>query len=186
MKISALLITIFSLSGCSSFGPSYESINAGAIKGKLVVRWIEPDLFIFTPDKLSPLAFTRANGSVITPGEMITDGGSIPRPMWAFRSYSPWGYAPAFIIHDWLFRAKKCQLPEASDYTLEGAAQVMTEVMKTMMESGKVEKDPRTISLMHAAVVSSFAQKVWDEPICLPVPAAFERRAIFQYEISFP
>ena len=33
---------------------------------------------------------------------MYTDGGSIPRIAQAFNGFSPWGYAPAYMIHDWL------------------------------------------------------------------------------------
>jgi hypothetical protein len=181
--VAALLLA--SLSACSTFGLAYESIPAGKLKGKLIVRWIKPDLFVFTPDKAEPLTFTRFDGSMIIPQEMVTDGGSIPRPMWVFRSYSPWGYAPAFIVHDWMFRAKRCSLPEATNYTLADSASAMAEVMKTMMEAGTVEKDSQTIAMMHAAVTSRFAQQVWDDDLCLPVPSAFNFKSTFEYVIEY-
>jgi hypothetical protein len=57
----------------------------------LLVEWIGPDRFILRPDPdpTQRLTFTRANGDVITPREMYTDGGSIPRPLWVFRGLSP-------------------------------------------------------------------------------------------------
>src|SRR5262249_9096204 len=92
-------------------GASYEDFHVGSLKGKLIVQWWERDKFVFLPDKDDPLTFKRSDGETITPGRMFTDGGSIPRPLWIFRQYSPWGYAPAFIVHDWLFHMKQCGLP---------------------------------------------------------------------------
>ncbi|MFG5410679.1 DUF1353 domain-containing protein [Piscinibacter sakaiensis] len=163
----------------------YESLKLGQLKGKLVVQWIEPDLFLFIPDATNPLVFTRSDGKSIQPGRMLTDGGSVPRPMWAFRSYSPWGYAPAFIVHDWLFHIKRCKIGDYQSWTLESSADVMGEVIKTMMETGKVERDPQTVRLMLAAVSSSFAKKYWESDLCLPLPPAFSRTPAMQYTIEF-
>lgn len=163
----------------------YESLKKGELKGKLIVQWIEPDLFLFIPDNASPLTFTRSDGTKIQPGRMLTDGGSIPRPMWAFRSYSPWGYAPAFIVHDWLFYIKRCKFADHQAWTLESSADVLGEIIKTMMESGKVEKDAQTVKLMHLAVSSLFAKKYWESDLCLPVPPAFNRTPTMQYTIEF-
>lgn len=163
----------------------YESIRPGRLSGKLIVQWIEPDVFLFIPDTQQPLTFTRSNGTSIKPGRMLTDGGSIPRPLWAFRSYSPWGYAPAFIVHDWLFHMQKCKLEGFQAWSLETSADVMAEIIKTMMESGKVEKDSQTVQLMHAAVSSRFAKQYWESNICLPTPPAFNRSPAMQYVIEF-
>jgi hypothetical protein len=163
----------------------YEGLKSGALSGKVVVQWLEPDLFLFIPDKVAPLKFVRSNGEAIQPGTMLTDGGSIPRPMWAFRSYSPWGYAPAFIVHDWLFHIKKCKLDDYQKYTLESAGDVMGEVIKTMMESGKVEKDAMTVNLMITAVTSKFARSYWESDVCLPPPSAFGRVPLAEYTIEF-
>lgn len=34
---------------------------------------------------------------------MPTDGGNAPRALWWHKSYGPWAYTPAYIIHDWLY-----------------------------------------------------------------------------------
>jgi hypothetical protein len=56
---------------------------------------------------------------------MYTDGGSIPQPLRAIKVYSPWGYAPAFLVHDWLFAIKQCKRPGYEKLTLEGATDAM-------------------------------------------------------------
>jgi hypothetical protein len=125
---------------------------------------------------------------------MLTDGGSIPRPLWVVRNYSPWGYAPAFIIHDWLFAVKHCEYPGFENLTLDGAALIMSEVMKTMMlDPKKGHVDKLTLYAMYEAVRSPFAQVVWDGGKCTPAPPppppgffAESVPAIAKYTIEFP
>jgi len=106
------------LAGCASVDPDYASLMAGHFKGSLVVVWVGEGggpgdgRFLYVPDPDDPLTFKRndpkAPGAVIRPGIMYTDGGSIPKIAQAFRGFSPWGYAPAYMIHDWLFVARHC------------------------------------------------------------------------------
>src|SRR5690349_10192173 len=110
MRNALVLLSLLALlPGCDQI--HYARTRPGTLEGKLEVEWIGPDEFIFHPDPRTPLKFTRSNGEVIQPGEMYTDGGSIPYAMRIFRSFSPWGYAPAFIVHDWLFDAHHCGDP---------------------------------------------------------------------------
>jgi Protein of unknown function (DUF1353) len=163
-----IILLLLYVSLKDSVGASYTNFKSGTLKGKLIVQWQEPDKFIFLPDKTNPLTFERSNGDIITPGRMITDGGSIPRPLWILRSYSPWGYAPAFIIHDWLFVMKHCAIAGHVNYDHKVAAQIMAETMKTMMEKNKVPQDKLTLLSMHAAVSSDIAKKHWDAGQCTP------------------
>jgi len=157
-----------SLCACSWY--HYERVDKGELKGRLVVEWIEADRFVFRPDKDNPLAFTRRNGDKIAPGLMYTDGGSIPRPFWAIKNYSPWGYAPAFIVHDWLFHMKGCKSPGYERYSFEESARILSEVMKTMMESyGEDAIDKGTLLAIYEGVRSPVARRVWDGKDC-PVP----------------
>src|SRR5262245_53900835 len=107
-----ILVTVLFLLGVAVVSPVeagiYQKLKVGKLEGKVTVQWLEPNVFLFIPDAERPLTFTRSNGEKIQPGRLITDGGSIPRPMWVFRNYSPWGYAPAFIVHDWIFYTKHC------------------------------------------------------------------------------
>jgi hypothetical protein len=167
-------------------GASYEDFRVGSLKGKLVVQWWEPDKFVFLPDKDDPLTFKRSDGETITPGRMFTDGGSIPRPLWIFRQYSPWGYAPAFIVHDWLFHMKQCGLPGKDKYNHEIAATVMAEVMKTMMETKKVDVAKLSLLAMYEAVDSNIAQTYWDTGKCELPPTGFDaKKPLYEFTLSF-
>jgi hypothetical protein len=168
-----------------SSADTYADLQAGTLTGALIVQWLEPDVFLFLPDADRPLKFTRSNGDIITPGRMLTDGGSIPRPVWALRNYSPWGYAPAFIVHDWLFHIKQCKLENHADYDLQKAGIVMGEVIKTLMESGTTDKDPFTVNVMVTAVTSIFAQGAWDNGDCIVAPPAFDAAPLMEYVIDF-
>lgn len=84
----AILLCVGLLTGCAS---QYEKTKMGGLSGRLIVEWLEPDSFLFLPDDKRPLTFTRSTGEAITPGKMFTDGGSIPRPLWALKNYSHGG-----------------------------------------------------------------------------------------------
>lgn len=164
---------------------TYSSTPVGKLEGRLLVEWVEPDKFIFTPDAQRPLTFTRSNGVRIQPERMYTDGGSIPRPLWILRNYSPWGYAPAFILHDWLFEMQHCKKAGFDRFSFPDGAAVLAEVMKTMMESGKAERDELTLNSMYHAVLSPIARKHWDEGSCFPPPIERSGPPIRIYVLDF-
>lgn len=120
------------------------------------------------PSTQDPLTFERSgNRGSIQPGEMWTDGGSIPRTFWVFKHYSPWGYGPAFIIHDWLFHMQDCELPGYDKYTIEVAATVMSEVMKTLMEEPAFNFGSKnSLYFMYKAVQSPAAVQAWEDKEC--------------------
>ena len=93
-----MVVFVLLLVGCASL--HYEKTRAGNLSGRVIVEWRKPNLFVFRPDAEQPLKFVRSDGDVITPQEMFTDGGSIPRAFWVFRNFSPCGYGPAFVVHD--------------------------------------------------------------------------------------
>lgn len=165
-----LIIFIFViLTGCAA--RHYESVSVGNLQGKLVVEWRKPNSFVFVPSLDDPLRFTRgSNSEVIQPDRMWTDGGSIPRPFWVFKNYSPWGYGPAFIIHDWLFHMQDCQLPGHEKHNLKSAAMVMSEVMKTLLEDPDFDYgDKSSIYLMYKAVQTKAARSAWEDRNCQAV-----------------
>jgi len=82
-----ILAIVLLTSGCAK--KHYSDVDTGTLKGKLLVEWYDNDKFIFIPDEADPLRFTRQSGVEIQPGKMYTDGGSIPRPLWALKNYSP-------------------------------------------------------------------------------------------------
>lgn len=182
-EIRYWMLGILSLSLCTGCAQRhYDRVEPGELHGKLIVEWMEPDRFLFRPDQQNPLTFERQSGQVITPQAMVTDGGSIPRPLWVLRNYSPWGYGPAFIVHDWLFYQQDCQLPGADEWTLEEAALVMSEVMKTMMESPDFDYgDKFTVYSMYKAVQTPPARAAWNDHEC----PEFDPQADWQPSVRF-
>ncbi len=190
MRSSIILSIILCLSpGCASY--HYSDVQTGQLHGKLTVQWIDYDQFLFIPHAEDPLTFVRYNNESITPGKMYTDGGSIPRPFWALRNYSPWGYAPAYIVHDWLFEMGQCKLPGHENYDVEKAGLIMSEVIKTLMENPDYgAKNKLVLYSIYKAVVSPIAHYVWNEVECDQPTAAYlfstKKKPLFQYVIEYP
>jgi hypothetical protein len=150
----------------------YNRLGVGKFHGRLTVTWNGMDSFIFTPSREHPFTFTTSTDRVIQPRLMETDGGSIPRILRGLKQFSSWGYAPAFIIHDWLFVAKKCQHQPDTDWSFTQSAEVMAEAMKTLMEVGytdfdnkiqKLGKAEDTLYLMYQTVNSFIAEDLWED-----------------------
>jgi len=158
---------------CSAI--NYDKIPVGELHGKLTLEWVGPDQFIYRPDAQPPFYFKRANGEVIQPRSVFTDGGSIPRPLWVFRGYSPWGFGSAYVAHDWLFSAHHCGYPEAKNHTVFTAADVLSECIKTLMERDKNKpeslKNPNLLVTIDQAVRSRIAQDLWNNGKCIVPPA---------------
>ena len=162
----AITFPVLLLSGCAS--SHYKRTQPGELSGRVIVEWRKPNLFTYRPDPKEPLVFVRKGGEGIKPELMSTDGGSIPRPFWVLKNYSPWGYGPAFIVHDWLFHMKNCKLPGYEKYSVEEAATIMSEVMKTMMETPDFNYGSKTtVYLMYQAVQTQPARDAWNEGPCV-------------------
>lgn len=161
------LLMLAAVTGCAD--AHYQRMDAGILKGRVIVEWYKPNLFVYRPDPQAPLVFTRKRGGApIQPRLMYTDGGSIPRPFWALRNYSPWGFGPAFIVHDWLFHMRHCQLEGYRDHSLHDAAIIMSEVMKTLMETPGFEYGSESsVYLMYEAVQTAPAKESWEHGECI-------------------
>jgi Protein of unknown function (DUF1353) len=164
---ATLFLPAFLPSCDSSSSWFYDRTDTGSLKGKLIVEWIDQDKFIFLPDAQEPLTFVRKNKEVIRPERMFTDGGSIPTPLRAIKSYSPWGYAPAYIVHDWLFVMKHCKVSGFETYDLDKAATILAEVMKTVMENPKYGGPNKLVLYsIYEAVRTPVAKDYWDNGTC--------------------
>ena len=119
--------------------------------------------------------------TAIVPETMYTDGGSIPQIFWSIPGLSPWGFGPAYIIHDWIFLVHRCQRPappEVQAITFEQSAQILAEVGKSLVEAGLI-KDNRLEEIVWA-IRTKYARDIWDRPAtadecAIPVVAARER-----------
>ena len=164
MKAKLYLLSLVALTGCAS-GP-YRDTQIGEFKGDLEVRWVKNDYFVFSPSKDKPFKFIRPNGEIIEPGKMYTDGGSIPRMLWGVKGLSPWGYAPAYIIHDWLFDEKHCNSGASIKYTFDDSAVILAEGLKSVMERDDKVKNHFVFDAIVSAVKSPIAQKLWEKGKC--------------------
>ncbi len=169
-----LLALVCLLASCGTV--DFDNLPAGEFTGTLHVIWVgegRPNvgdgLFVYVPDPHDPLRFVRRNPDAtiteIVPEMIYTDGGSIPRPVTLFRGFSPWGYAPAYIVHDWLFVARHCLndgdtgAPYADYAAMEfhESAEIIAEAIKALVAQGRVAPNqvaPRAISGAVAGPIS--------------------------------
>lgn len=168
------------LGGCVSADLNYDELRSGTFSGSLVVIWVGEGgtsgdgRFLYVPEPGNPLTFRRRNssapGAVIRPGIMYTDGGSIPKIAQAFRGFSPWGYAPAYMVHDWLFVARHClkdgsgesKYRRLADVNFDESAKIIGEAIRTLVESRRVKENDTAASLITAAVGTEVARRLWD------------------------
>lgn len=153
------------LAGCSAHR-AYEHTGVGQFDGVVEIRWLRPDRFLFVPKPDSPLRFKTADGQVLEPKAMYTDGGSIPRIFWSVPGYSPWGIGPAYIIHDWIFMAHHCGTAGYEQVDFEDSARILGESIKSLMEANIVPKDEAVFFNVVAAVKSPIAKRIWQKGEC--------------------
>ena len=133
-------------------------------------------------------------------GHLLSDAiGTLVIPSsYTYSDSPPWGshfdtdplYSSSrlAIVHDWLFVMQDCQLPGFEDWTVDEAAHVMSEVMKTLMEKpGFDYGDEATIYRMYLAVQSPPARQAWEDRNCQspPSPTADGWRADAKFVIEF-
>ena len=186
IRVLAVLYLLLHLPGCA-VARKYAQTPKGEIGGRLTLEWIGADKFIYRPDPAKPFYFKRANGEVIQPRSVYTDGGSIPRPLWAFRAYSPWGFGAAYVAHNWLFAAHHCHYPEAKNHTVFTAADVLSECMKTLMETNpNVIKSPELLYTVDQAVRTKIAQNLWEKGECQKPPPELPQAKTFTQPLEAP
>lgn len=153
----------FLLGGCAQI--FYERTHVGKFVGRLDVEWVAPNLFIYRPHPTQPLTYTAADGKVIRPQLMYTDGGSIPRLFWSAPHLGPWDFAPGFIIHDWLFLQHRCKSGNWQEFSFERSASVLAEALKTQMAQAN-QPEPVVLWAIYEAVKTPTAKALWDSNDC--------------------
>lgn len=175
LALAALVVT---LSGCMSL--PYRQTAAARFTGALDVRWVAADQFLFMPNPDEPLTLLRRAAAPIRPGPMLTDGGSIPRFLWGVKGFSPWGYAPAYIVHDWVFQAHHCGVQPDGALSFEDSVAVMAESLKAVMEASPEVRNDFVFESVVNSVASPIARRLWERGTCrLPraAPLALPRAA---------
>src|SRR5438128_1100060 len=99
-RLAGLLVAAVTCNACAP--AFYQRTPTGKFEGKLYLEWIEPNYFVYRPDAADPLVYTAADGTLVRPALMYTDGGSVPRPFWSIPQLGPWDFGPGYIVHDWL------------------------------------------------------------------------------------
>jgi hypothetical protein len=165
---AALAAVSGAIVGCTSL--TYDSVGKASVSGSLEVRWIKPDRFVYIPLAEDPLVIVTSDNRTIKPQKIYTDGGSIPRVAWGIPGFSPWGYAPAYVMHDWVFEAHHCDVPDYRSVTFGDSARYLAEAIKALMETGIAPKDEATLLAIYAGVRTPLAKSIWDRPnSCTPV-----------------
>jgi hypothetical protein len=178
-KVACAGIIMVFLSACASV--DYSQTPAGRFTGSVFVMWVSEGNesgdgnFLFVPDPRDRLTFTRhdphGHGVVIQPGLMYTDGGSIPKIAQVFKGLSPWGYAPAYMIHDWLFVARHClvdgeadpRFNQVRDVDFDDSATILAEAIRALVASQQVQPNDLAGETITTAVDSVVAKELWDK-----------------------
>ena len=173
-------LTALNLGSCAATR-FYATVDGrGVIHGRPSIDWVKPDKFVYDRGKNPAFFFRRPNGEIIRPGDIETDGGSIPRLLWFQDGYSPWTFAPAYLIHDWMYEAHRRRMPAGVSpdgrplyYTREQADWIMAEVIKTQMERPlefETRKSPGQLRKIYWAV-SKFGDEAWNGQAHLVQPS---------------
>ena len=178
--------------GCASI--PYDNIPRGAFSGLVMVVWVGPNTasflgdgeFLYVPVRGRELTFSRSeaanpsgNSKVIQPQAFYTDGGSVPRLVQAAKGFNAWGYGPAYIIHDWIFVAKKClndaELPDHGQYLTDEvlkisemdfreSVSIMGETIKALVRDHDIDDGDSFSGPVIANVTAGpVSQRLWNE-----------------------
>ncbi|HFD31548.1 MAG TPA: DUF1353 domain-containing protein [Gammaproteobacteria bacterium] len=180
----SISLALVSCASAPSVNPLYSNAwnetNAGKIEGDILIEWVEPDKFKFIPTHgKNPFTFIRMDGDKeidrITPNkEFYTDGGSIPQVIKIDKDYSSWRFAPAYIIHDWLFEIHQCDLDYGKELNHKIAAQIMAEAIKTqLINEGLTDCDTNLIVEYQKCAlfyniyksVENFSEEFWNDKL---------------------
>ena len=181
------------LVSCAS--PRIDLKDPGSLEGVLMVFWVGEDNFVYYPYNKNPLTYhlpkslqERLGGiKSIRPGLHYNDGGSIPRAVRGVEGFSPWGYGPAYAVHDWLFAAHHCIVTEQRDLLdkrdedetakveqvdFPASADILAGVISALVLEKRVP--PRAVApgAIYSAVDSFVARNIWndrDPGSCKPV-----------------
>lgn len=181
------------LVSCAS--PRIDLKDPGRLEGVLMVFWVGEDNFVYYPYNQKPLTYHLPNslserlGDIksIRPGLHYNDGGSIPRAVRGVEGFSPWGYGPAYAVHDWLFAAHHCivtgqrdrldkrdekETAKVEKVDFPASADILAGVISALVLEERVP--PRAVApgAIYSAVDSFVARNLWndkDPGSCKPV-----------------
>lgn len=179
-NLARLAVFALTLGGCATV--DFGHTLPGRFTGSVFVMWVGEGNqsgdgnFLFVLDPRDLLIFRRpdpqSHGAVIQPGLMYTDGGSIPKIAQVFNGLSPWGYAPAYMIHDWLFVGRHClvdgeagktRFDQIRDVNFDDSATILAEAIQALVASNQVKRNDIAGETITGAVDSIVARNLWDQ-----------------------
>ncbi|MEX0318780.1 MAG: hypothetical protein AB3N21_12550 [Ruegeria sp.] len=184
------LLALTLLTACGS--RIYDQSKPGEFTGSLLVMWVEggggepgDGKFVYVPDldrQGRALTFRRGAQTdgrevhieTIEPRLMYTDGGSVPRLVQPVKGLNPWGYAPAYMVHDWLFAANRCvnakdantDEAKVDGVTFRESFEIMAEMLKTLETQNPVAGSDVQPSAITWAVSSGISKRLWEDDTC--------------------
>jgi len=167
VRAAALLATL-PLGACGVW--IHDDIPEGDLKGIVTIEWDKQDNFIYRPDpsptrrlSFQPYAW-RGSDKRITPTRMYTDGGSIPRFFWNVPGLSPWGFGPAYVIHDYIFAVHRCGWPDpvVAQITFEDSAEILAEIGAALIRANLIRND--ALNAIVWGVRTRYARDLWNTP----------------------
>jgi hypothetical protein len=203
-KWAAGALVLAVLACCAS--PRIDPNDPGALRGQLMIFWVGEDRFVYYPAPEDPLVYelpsslkATTGADSIRPGIIYTDGGSIPSAVRGWAGFSPWGYGPAYIVHDWLFAAHHCIVHARTDLldpddrdeadkvrkvSFPASADILAGVIEVLIRQKVVPRHGAAPRAIYSAVDSVIAKGLWDsrDPASCRQPTDVEvakiRRAI--------
>lgn len=159
---------------------NYDEAPEGQFTGSLFVMWVEEGgrlgdgTFVYVPNPRDPLTFVRGGSSdfrEIRPEMMYTDGGSIPKAAQLFEGFSPWGYAPAYMIHDWLFVARHCNVDgeatqeeqKIAGMEFQTSADIIAEAIKTLVRQERIKDNDVAPRVISSTVAGPISRGFWEK-----------------------
>jgi len=173
---ASAFIGMLLLTACGTW--IHDDVPDGVLDGVVDVQWDSEDLFVYRRLSGDPLRFKPSfwpKGTRIEPKDMYTDGGSVPRVFWNLPGLSPWGFGPAYIIHDYIFAVHRCGWddPLVKQIKFEESAEILAEVGKALIDRKLIKHD--ALNAIVWAVKTQYARTLWDTPgspeDCKPAPS---------------
>lgn len=179
------LLACLTLAACGVV--DFRNAKPGTFEGAALVVWVGPAAtanqgdgkFLYVPRTGQELTFLRdpdanvsAGNAIIRPEPFYTDGGSIPRLAQSLPGFNAWGYGPAYIIHDWLFVARKCindgtptdVMKPVENMTFQESADVMAEMIRTLALTYDFEgADEPSGPVISNVVAGPISLRLWQE-----------------------
>ncbi len=183
-RILTAILSLLLIPACTD--PQWGIRQDGEFTGRVFLMWTGPGSgtngdgkFVYIPDPDNGLTFTRnvayPDYNTISPGVMYTDGGSVPRVAQVFKGLQPWGYAPAYMVHDWLFVAQDCirsgdansNEAKMAGMPFDESVYISTETLQALIRQGQIaEGDVKSPAVIASAVGGPWTRARWASGDC--------------------